>query len=637
MPVQSIFNFDKQLDAGKPDKAKTVKKKSPSKKNENRGCDFCPLNKIEGLHKIKNLDKIEGKKVMVWAQNPGYEENKQRKELVGNAGKFLWGHAAAMGLKREDCDIQNVVRCFPVDVDPDTDGWIHRHTPSKEEINCCSIYTEQALEKVYEKTKVHLVFGAIAAKALLKGEFRKDQKTFYSEKLKAWVILTYHPSYFLRGAPRAKLDEFKQAIALAVSKTKSGTSGQFAYIKAQDYKSVKTNDIEEELEKPILAAAAKGIVITVDIEDGVNDLGENVITYIGFSWKKGHSRGLWLAHKDLVLGTNKLKLKLEFIQRILEDENILKAMQNGVYDVWKLRKLLKIKVRGFVHDTFLSEYLRFSGRKAYGLEMTADVRFREFAGYKGLLDPHIEKGKKRPNFYTVPMDVEVMYNGADCDLTKRIQVSNKGKVNEALLKMLMKVAPVLARMERRGPLMDYEHYQLLEKWIPIRLERLGKQIKDIAKNPNFNPNKPADVAHVVYDMLKLGKHLDDEMREESPRSTKKEFMALLGDYHIFPRLMSEYRALAKKKSTYMEGYKTSADMHDGRVTTKWWLTGAITGRLRSGGEKGNKKEKGIVNLQNIHGEASIECLLVSDLNWRDLYNDYKQERKRDKERAEQES
>lgn len=622
MAYQNVLEFDSERQEFKKIESKKEKRASApkKKKDDDRGCDFCPLNKIKGLHKVKNLDKIQGKTLMVWAQSPGYNENKEGRELVGDAGKFLWEHAASVGLKRADCDIQNVVRCWPVDVDEDTEQWTPRHTPNKQELHCCSLYTEQALEKVQGKTKVHLVFGQVAAKALLKGEYRKDQKTFWSEKLKAWVILTYHPSYFLRGAPRSKIDEFREAIAIAVQKAKSGV-GRFAYIRNQDYRSVRGHDVEKEILEPVLEASSKGIVITVDIEDGLDENGENVITYVGFSWAKGMSRGMWLAHKDLRLGTKWRNKKLEVLKRILEDPEIKKALHYGCYDVWKLFKKLGIRLKGFVHDTIFSEYLRFPGRKAYGLEAIADIRFREFAGYKGILDEHRDKETGLVNFYTIPMRTEEIYNGADCDLTKRIQLSNRKKVKEPLLRLFMHVAPVLARMEERGPWVDFKHGEILDRWIPIRLATVLKQIQEIANDKHFNPNKPQSVAEVVYDKLKLGRHLDEKWRAEYGRTTNADTMLILSSFHKFPKLILEFRQLAKKKSTYMDGFRNSALMHGGRVRTMWKLTGTVTGRLRSGGEKsGKKKSKGLVNLQNIHGAKEIECLLVSDLKWRDLYN-----------------
>lgn len=615
---QSLLGFPGGGDTA-PEKqvAQKSQKNKTSGTTGQRGCDFCPLNKIPGLNKVKNLDLITGRRIMAWAQNPGEHENRKKMELVGPAGRLFWEIAREVGLTRDMCDVQNVVRCWTVDTN-ELDQFEPRN-PSKEEIRCCSIYNEEAIQRNNGKAKVHLVLGQVAAKALLRGEYRKNEKTFFSKKLNAWVICTYHPSYFLRGAPKSKLREFRGALAAAMDKVKE-KSGRFSYIERQDYKSVPASRLKEEIDDPIREAAKNGIVVVVDIEDGTNAKGENVIVYVGFCWGKGKSRGVFFEHEKLKADPDADQAKFHTVADILTDPTILKALQHGVYDEDKLRKLWGLKLAGFVHDTQYSEYQRFSNRYSYGLQAIADMRFREFAGYKGILDPYKEKDTDQVNFWKLPPKIIVTYNGADCDLTKRIQVSNDGKINQALHHVLIRCAPVLMRMEEQyGPWLDFKHADVLDKWLPIRIKALTDQLRKIAKNARFNPNKPQDVAVVVYDQLKLGRHLDEEMRREFPRSTREEIMLLLSNFHEFPQMELDVRKLSKKKSTYLDGYRRSALAHEGRVRTKWWLTGTVTNRLRSGGERGNKKDKTIVNLQNVHGAPEIECLLVSDVRWRDLY------------------
>jgi uracil-DNA glycosylase family 4 len=625
MPFQDVLNFDEN----NPQVVSVAKsaKVSPSvqKKLGKRGCEFCPLNKVEGLHKIKNLDKVTGKKIMIWAQNPGESENRKRMELVGPAGKFLWDEGRRVGLRRDDCDIQNVVRCWTVDRN-EFDQMTPRE-PAKQEIFCCSVYNEEAIALNNGKARVHLVLGKVASKVLLKGEFRKDQKTFWSERLKAWVVTTYHPSYFVRGARGSALKEFREALEVVVSKA-GQSSGKFAFIEKQDYKSVKATELKSELETPIHEAAKAGFRIVVDIEDDVDEkTGENVVVYIGFSWKKGHSRGVFLNHPKVKQSAKVVKLKIACVKALLEDPLIKKAMQHGSYDKAKLRKLLDIQVRGYDHDTQYSEYLRFSGRRSFGLEAIADVRFREFAGYKEILEPY--KGEDgRAHFLKVPPHIIVRYNGADCDLTKRIEKDNDGKVNPSLLKVLIHAASPLGRMESLGPWFDFEYDKVLQEWIPARLKLLRTRILKVVQNEKFNPNSPAQVAAVVYDKLHLDRHLDKEwIRDHKRRATDKDTLQLMGQFHKFPGIVTEYRKLEKKKSTYLDGYRLSAKLFGGRLRTIWWLTGTVTGRLKSGG--GKDKTKGLVNLQNIHGSDQIENLLVSDLRWREVYKAWLKSQKED--------
>jgi uracil-DNA glycosylase family 4 len=153
---------------------------------DERGCSSCPLDSLADVNKI--FGKTVGKEIFVWAQNPGREENEQEKELVGRSGECLWSELKRVEIERRDCDIQNVVRCMTCDP--------RMRAPTKEEIRCCSIFNEEALKK--SKAKLHLVFGAIAAKVLLKNEFGKDKRAFYSHNMGGSVIYLYHPSYLIR-------------------------------------------------------------------------------------------------------------------------------------------------------------------------------------------------------------------------------------------------------------------------------------------------------------------------------------------------------------------------------------------------------------------------------------------------------
>jgi uracil-DNA glycosylase family 4 len=116
------------------------------------------------------------------------------------------------------CEIQNVVRCFTADYDDSVYPPLTGRDPSKEEIHCCSIYTQKALEK--QQAKVHLVFGEVAAKALLANEYKKGRKSFWSDRLGGHVMCLYHPSYFIRQgyggastqAPNAKYKQWRADI-----------------------------------------------------------------------------------------------------------------------------------------------------------------------------------------------------------------------------------------------------------------------------------------------------------------------------------------------------------------------------------------------------------------------------------------
>jgi len=116
------------------------------------GCNHCPLDG-KARRKVINTDKIRGCKIFVWAQAPGAKEDEQGRELIGPAGQLLWRELGRVGIKRDDCDTQNVVRCRPVG----SDGKDRK--PSDKEVHCCREYTHKALKR--SRASVHLVLGEV--------------------------------------------------------------------------------------------------------------------------------------------------------------------------------------------------------------------------------------------------------------------------------------------------------------------------------------------------------------------------------------------------------------------------------------------------------------------------------------------
>jgi uracil-DNA glycosylase len=183
------------------------------------GCQFCRLDKVPGINKI--MGKVHGREVFIWGMAPGPDENDKGREFIGKSGKLLWQELERVGIPRSKCDIQNVVRCFPADRYEDRDPALKMRDPRKEEIHCCSIHTDSALKR--QRAKVHIVFGGIAAKTLLGSEFRKGGKSFWSERLGAYVLWMWHPSYLVRNgyyagsekAPNDKLKRWRSDFELA--------------------------------------------------------------------------------------------------------------------------------------------------------------------------------------------------------------------------------------------------------------------------------------------------------------------------------------------------------------------------------------------------------------------------------------
>lgn len=130
-------------------------------------------------------------------EGPGRDEDAQGLPFVGRAGKLLTSMIEAMGLRREDVYICNVVKCRPPE----------NRKPESDEVATCSPFLFRQLDVIQPKAIVCL--GATAAQALLKtvdsiSRYRGTWFDYRGTKLMA----TYHPAYLLRN-PAAKGEVWK--------------------------------------------------------------------------------------------------------------------------------------------------------------------------------------------------------------------------------------------------------------------------------------------------------------------------------------------------------------------------------------------------------------------------------------------
>ncbi len=209
-----------------------------------------------------------------------------------------------------------------------------------------------------------------------------------------------------------------------------------------------------------------------------------------------------------------------------------------------------------------------------------------------------------------------MRNSGDCDVTQRLEQRFSPQVRQALVKVYIHAGLTLDEMELRGPILDWESWKKAMDVVPKMEAKLDRELQMIANDPNFNCDSPQQVAWLMYDHLGL-------TPPEGSRSTDKTvielFIAETTDKRIRHTLerINQRRAVGKIKSTYLLGQEASARLHNDELRCRWMLTGAVTGRLRSGGDG----QPGLVNLQNLHSHPLLLNLLVSDRNWRRALSD----------------
>jgi DNA polymerase len=155
-------------------------------------CTRCPL-AFQGRHKIVFGDGDPSARLMFVGEGPGADEDAQGLPFVGKAGQLLNNMIAAMGLRREQVYIANVVKCRPP----------QNRTPEPEEANTCMQFLWRQIDVV--RPEVLVALGATAATYLLGrktslASLRGVIHPLRSSKL----IVTYHPAYLLRDPTQKK-------------------------------------------------------------------------------------------------------------------------------------------------------------------------------------------------------------------------------------------------------------------------------------------------------------------------------------------------------------------------------------------------------------------------------------------------
>lgn len=135
--------------------------------------------------------------LMFVGEGPGADEDAQGEPFVGRAGQLLNNMISAMGLKREDVYIANVVKCRPPG----------NRTPEKDECDICSPFLLRQVDVI--KPKVIVALGAVAAKTLLAlNDSMANLRGRWYDFRGARLAVTYHPAYLLRD-PRQKKEAWK--------------------------------------------------------------------------------------------------------------------------------------------------------------------------------------------------------------------------------------------------------------------------------------------------------------------------------------------------------------------------------------------------------------------------------------------
>ena len=163
-------------------------------------CRRCPLGALR--HRLVFGEGNPGAELLFVGEAPGADEDAQGRPFVGRAGQLLTKIIAAMGLKREDVYICNILKCRPPG----------NRNPLPEEIAACEPFLIRQIEAI--RPRVICALGSIAAHALLKSEAPISVLRGRFHRYQGIPLMpTYHPAYLLRN-PGAKRQVWEDVQAI---------------------------------------------------------------------------------------------------------------------------------------------------------------------------------------------------------------------------------------------------------------------------------------------------------------------------------------------------------------------------------------------------------------------------------------
>lgn len=270
---------------------------------------------------------------------------------------------------------------------------------------------------------------------------------------------------------------------------------------------------------------------------------------------------------------------LTVLRPLLEDPLKKKVGQNLKYDRAVLLNY-GVELRGIAYDTMLESYVLNSVATRHNMDDLAahyldykTVTFEEIAG----------KGAKQLTFNQIALEAAGHYAAEDADITLRLHNAIWGQLEPiASLKTVfetieMPLLPVLSRIERNGALVDAKRLGEHSIELGERLVEIERKAYELA-GQEFNLSSPKQLGVILFEQQKLP--IIKKTPTGTPSTAEDVLQELALDYPL-PKLLMEYRGLAKLKSTYTDKLPLEINKKTGRIHTSYHQAVAATGRLSS--------------------------------------------------------
>lgn len=207
--------------------------------------------------------------------------------------------------------------------------------------------------------------------------------------------------------------------------------------------------------------------------------------------------------------------------------------------------------------------------------------------YLGLRTIHFEdiagKGAKQLTFNQIDLDKAAEYAAEDADITLRLhnalwpKLEREQKLQKLFEEIEVPLIPVLSNMERNGVLLDADLLGKQSEELAARMDELEREAHSLA-GEEFNLGSPKQLQEIFFEKLNLP--VLKKTPKGQPSTAERVLQQLALDFPL-PKVIMDYRALSKLKSTYTDQLPKQINAATGRVHTSYHQAVAATGRLSS--------------------------------------------------------
>ena len=239
-----------------------------------------------------------------------------------------------------------------------------------------------------------------------------------------------------------------------------------------------------------------------------------------------------------------------------------------------------IKVTEFLGDTMLMSYVLNSTGTRHGLDRMAvhylqyqPMKYEEVAG----------SASKQINFAQVEIPAATFYAAEDADITFRLfnlldkKLQKEPKLINLLKTLEYPMLKSLLRVETNGAKIDTSMLAEYSKELGLKIDKLSKTAFKMA-GEEFNMDSPKQLVEILYNKLEL------PVLKKTPKgqpSTNEDTLQRLAEEYELPKVIIQYRGLAKLKSTYTDSLVNIQHPDTKRIHTSYQQAVTSTGRLSS--------------------------------------------------------